>query len=38
MTYTLAESGIASLVIRCNNIINGEYTAGKEAREYKGSG
>lgn len=25
MTYTLAESGIASLVIRCNNIINGEY-------------
>ena len=25
MAYTLAESGIASLVIRCNNIINGEY-------------
>lgn len=25
MAYTLAESGIASLVMRCNNIINGEY-------------
>ena len=25
MAYTPAESGIASLVIRCNNIINGEY-------------
>lgn len=25
MTYTLAESGITSLVIRCSNIINGEY-------------
>lgn len=25
MTYTLAESGIAALVIRCNDIINGEY-------------
>ena len=25
MAYTLAESGIAALVIRCNNIINGEY-------------